>query len=216
MIGHGDGPLSERFVDALPVSGAAVSTIGGFADAETIDASDDASLRIDEAQVDLKEGPCWDAAASRVWVVAAPFGPTARVRWPAFHDAVQGIPLGAIYSLPLAVGSVVVGTADLWTESEDGLGSSARRDAEAIGQEAARAVLRHTLRGLEQVIAEVDDGGPRAVIHQASGMVMAQLDLDPDDSAILLRARAFAEGRSLRSVAEDVVARRLDFSRWDR
>jgi hypothetical protein len=215
VSGSADGSLSERFVDVLPVNGAAVSTIGGLADAETIDASDDDSARIDEAQLDLKEGPCWEAAASRDWVLVFPFASEAQTRWPAFTEAVKDIPVGGIYSMPLSVGNLVVGVADLWTEHDRGLPSRQRRDAEVLGQEMARDVLRHTLHRLEQVIAETDDGGPRAIIHQATGMVMAQLDIDPTESATLLRARAFADGRPLRSVAEDVVARRLDFAGGD-
>jgi AmiR/NasT family two-component response regulator len=48
-------------------------------------------------------------------------------------------------------------------------------------------------------------------VHQAAGMVAAQLDTDPDTAFARLRARAFAEGRSLSEVAAEVVARRRRF-----
>ena len=49
----------------------------------------------------------------------------------------------------------------------------------------------------------------RAEIHQATGMVLAQLEISATDAFARLRAHAFAEQRLLGDVARDVVARRL-------
>ena len=48
-----------------------------------------------------------------------------------------------------------------------------------------------------------------AEVHQATGMVSAQLEVPIDEAFVRLRAHAFADGRSLRDVARDVVSRRL-------
>jgi AmiR/NasT family two-component response regulator len=53
----------------------------------------------------------------------------------------------------------------------------------------------------------------RAEIHQATGMVVAQLGVSPTDAFARLRAHAFSEGVQLGDVARDVVARRLRFTR---
>ena len=37
--------------------------------------------------------------------------------------------------------------------------------------------------------------------------------IGPEDAELLLRAHAFSAGRTVRDVAKDVVARRLDFSK---
>ena len=62
------GHLSERygepFVTFLPVTGASISTLGGVLGNETISATDARAARLDEAQFDLGEGPCWDAMRS--------------------------------------------------------------------------------------------------------------------------------------------------------
>ena len=63
-----------------------------------------------------------------------------------------------------------------------------------------------------------DDGGldpatsARAEVHQATGMVLAQLDISAEDALARLRAHAFVEQRLLIDVARDVVSRRLRFS----
>ena len=49
------------------------------------------------------------------------------------------------------------------------------------------------------------------VVHQASGMVAAQLDTTISQALIRLRAHAYGNDRSLTDVARDVVDRRLRF-----
>jgi AmiR/NasT family two-component response regulator len=54
--------------------------------------------------------------------------------------------------------------------------------------------------------------GSRAEIHQATGMVLAQLEVSGTEALARLRGYAFVEQRTLIDVARDVVARRLVFS----
>ena len=62
--GHLSERYSEPFVAFLPVTGAAVSTLGDVLGSETLSASDAHAARLDEVQFDLGEGPCWDALRS--------------------------------------------------------------------------------------------------------------------------------------------------------
>ncbi len=63
-----------------------------------------------------------------------------------------------------------------------------------------------------QLAAELEAGADfQYVVHQASGMVAAQLDVSVGQALIRLRAYAFGNDRPLADVAEDVVARRLRF-----
>ncbi|GHD39393.1 ANTAR domain-containing protein [Streptomyces galbus] len=48
-------------------------------------------------------------------------------------------------------------------------------------------------------------------VHQAVGMVMAQLGVAADEALARLRARAFAQGRTLMDAAHDLVGRRQGF-----
>jgi AmiR/NasT family two-component response regulator len=52
----------------------------------------------------------------------------------------------------------------------------------------------------------------RPEIHQATGMVLAQLGIGPEEALARMRAYAFAEQRLLIDVAKDLVARRLQFT----
>lgn len=51
----------------------------------------------------------------------------------------------------------------------------------------------------------------RFVVHQASGMVAAQLDIGVGEALVRLRAYAFSHDRLVADVARDVVGHRLRF-----
>jgi hypothetical protein len=65
--------------------------------------------------------------------------------------------------------------------------------------------------------AEVGPGpwASRARVHQATGMVIAQLGVGADDALALLRAHAYAHDTSVDTIAAQVVDRRLDFTSAD-
>ena len=54
-------------------------------------------------------------------------------------------------------------------------------------------------------------GTDRIVIHQATGMIAAQLDDTIANALARLRAAAFASGRPMYDIAQDVVERRVRF-----
>jgi ANTAR domain len=59
------------------------------------------------------------------------------------------------------------------------------------------------------------DAGPwsaRAQVHQATGMVLAQLRVSAEDALALLRAHAYSHNLTVAEVAEQVTDRRLRFS----
>jgi light-regulated signal transduction histidine kinase (bacteriophytochrome) len=70
-----------------------------------------------------------------------------------------------------------------------------------------------------RLAAELERGADlRLVVHQAAGMVAAQLDESVAQALVRLRARAFGNELALDDLAADVVARRLRFDgdegRW--
>ncbi len=54
-------------------------------------------------------------------------------------------------------------------------------------------------------MADLDGSLNRTEVHQAQGMVMVFLGLSLAEALVLMRARAFATGRSLTELARDVV-----------
>jgi len=63
--------------------------------------------------------------------------------------------------------------------------------------------------------AKADSWNSRARIHQATGMVMAQLRVSPDDAMALIRAHAYAHRQTLAAISDEIIARSLDFRTTD-
>jgi hypothetical protein len=208
--------LCAPFLSVVPVTGASVSLLAGGAVQATMCASDLTAARLDEIQFDIGEGPCWDALSTRRPVLMPDLGNTDS-DWPLFFDALVGDPLGAsvrsVFAFPLFVGSLDIGAVDLYSTSTGPLQHSQVTDATELAGLAAWQVLRRILADHESgVDVEVEPTtGNRREVHQATGMVLAQLGVSAEDALLLLRAHAFSTGRSVAEVANDVVERRLDF-----
>ncbi|PRY70554.1 ANTAR domain-containing protein [Glaciihabitans tibetensis] len=212
--------LCEPFLRVIPVTGASVSVLSAPVGQSTVCASNETAARLDELQFDLGEGPCWTALASKEPVLA-PVLADQRSKWPMFADAVLGDTRGrevaGMFVFPLVVGTLEIGAVDLYSTEHLMLSQGQIADASALAGVAAWQVLRRIL-GEEAAGATAEAATGRASrreVHQATGMVLAQLGVSADDAALLLRAHAFATGRSVRDVATDVVERRLDFSAQD-
>jgi hypothetical protein len=202
--------LAHPFMHLLPVSGASVSTFGPLLAAETISATDERALRVDELQFDLGEGPCWDALAARRPVLEPEFAPT-HTAWPAFAHAIRDEQISAIFAFPLVFGPFEIGAIDLYSTTPVALTVEQQRQTTALSAIVSRIVLRHAV-GAADAEADSTSAFSRRLIHQATGMVLAQLQTTPDSAYLIIQARAFAESRPMRAVAEDILERRIVFT----
>jgi hypothetical protein len=198
--------LAHAFVRLLPVSGASVSTFGSLLSAETISATDARAGRVDELQFDLGEGPCWDALTSRQPVLRPDFA--SNLAWPAFTEAVRDEEIGAIFAFPLVVGPLEIGAIDLYSTTPLDLSLEQQKQTLALSAIVSRILLRHAISA--DVPGETSTYS-RRLIHQATGMVLAQVGTSAADAYLIIQARAFADARSMRAVAEDIIERRLRF-----
>jgi ANTAR domain. len=114
--------------------------------------------------------------------------------------------------VPMQWGTTNLGVLDLYRRTAGPLGRGQLRDAVSVADTAALMLLG--LRTDPGTDPPWDPSwGHRAEIHQATGMVTAQLGVDPTVAFARLRAHAFAEQRLLGDIAHDVVARRLRFTK---
>jgi hypothetical protein len=204
---------SAPFLDVFPVTGAAVSTLGDFLGTETLSATDDRAARLDELQFDLGEGPCWDALRlSRP--VLTPDVHDSQTVWPAFSAALREQQVSSIFAFPLLVGSLRIGAIDLYSLDPVTLRESQTRQATAMADVIGRKVLRNALATVD-VEEHPVSAYSRRLIHQATGMVLAQLELSADDARLVIHGHAFAVGKTMKEVAQDVLDGRLSFSHGD-
>jgi hypothetical protein len=214
------GSLCDPFVDVLPVTGASISLLSRDFGTETICASTPLAARLDELQFDLGVGPCWDAVARSRPIIEPDLRTSTEPAWTPFVEAIQKDDIGALFAFPLVIGALDVGAVDLYSAQPGSLSKADIRNATSLATVAARQVLRRAIaadpegRATEHEESE-GYGSSRREIHQATGMVLAQLDISPEDALLVLRGRAYADGRPLREIANDVIERRLSFGRRD-
>jgi transcriptional regulator with GAF, ATPase, and Fis domain len=213
-----DRALAEQIclacVAGLDVDGAAISVLTASTMRETLWASDATAELLEDLQFSLGEGACIEAALTARPVFVPDLGDTARTnRWPIYAAAVvEQAGVGAVFALPLQWGAITVGVLDLYRRAPGSFSEEQSRDALAAA-DAATLMLLGLRTDPGEGLAWDRSWSNRAEIHQATGMVVAQLEISATDAFARLRAYAFAEQRLLGDVARDVVARRLQFSK---
>lgn len=203
--------LASPFLELLPIDGVSISVVDRRDTASMIHASDSTAARLEELHFELGEGPMFDCVHDAEPVLVADLATSDH--WPVFLSRAADSRAAAVFVFPLTLGAASVGAALCYRTSAGPLDA----DAVTTGSALARAIAGPALR---QAIALADDETPdlaapiemRREVHQATGMVLLQLDTTATDAFARMRAHAFAHGVSLREVAHDVVARRLDFS----
>jgi hypothetical protein len=136
---------------------------------------------------------------------------SADARWPVFLAVAHDLQVGAVFLFPLTLGAACVGAALCYRDVAGGFGT----EACDVGCASGRAISGQSLRRAI-LLAEGDEGDEsapfemRREVHQATGMVVGQLDTNASDALARMRAYAFSNGVRLRDVARDVVTRRLD------
>ena len=209
----GTAYFCRPFLSALPITGASVTVISSAGAQSTLCSSDTVAARIDELQFELGEGPQWLAARTGDIVVIPEVATDPHHGWPVFGAALSGLPVGAIFSVPMKMGAVTLGAATLYRDKPGELTESQQNSALAIASAIASSAAKRAMW------SATDDAPPesaenpalRREVHQATGMILVQLDTTATIAYSRLQAYAFANGRTVQSVAHDVVTRTLTF-----
>jgi hypothetical protein len=199
--------------DLTQTDGVGIMFMSGDIPRGSLCATDEVSTLIEELQFTLGEGPCIDAHEQGRPVAEIDLGDPEPVRWPAFTPVAFAAGVLAVFGFPLRLGEVRLGALDLYRRRSCSLNDEQHADALALADMATRAVLVLQADAPSgEVAAELERGADfHFVVHQASGMVAAQLEVTLAHALVRLRAFAFAHDRSLDDIAEDVVGRALRF-----
>ncbi len=205
--------LCEVGASVTGTSGAGIMLMAGEIPRGSLCTTDEVSALIEELQFTLGEGPCIDAYQHDRPVGEIDLASPAQVRWPAFTPPAVDGGVRAVFGFPLRVGEARLGALDLYRDAPGPLSDEQHADALVLAGIVTRAVLDlQAAAPLGEVAQQLElDADFHFVVHQASGMVAAQLGTSIVHALIRLRAYAFAHGRPLSEVAEDVVERTLRF-----
>lgn len=205
--------LCDLCAEVTHMSGAGIMLMAGDMPLGSVCTTDKVSAIIEELQYGLGEGPCVDAYHQGRPVLEPDLAEPAMSRWLAFAGPAVEAGVRAIFGFPLQVGAVRLGALNLYCDRPGSLSDEQHADALVMAEVAAQAVLVLQAKAAPGTLAvELEAGADfQYVVHQAAGMVAAQLDVSVGQALIRLRAYAFGNNRALAEVAQDVVARRLRF-----
>jgi len=210
--------LCEACVIILDVDEAAISLVFDGANSGTLGSSGAAARMYDELQFTLGEGPCLDSGTRRIPILDVDLADPGEARWPAYGPAMLAHQIRGVYAIPVVVAGEYIGALDLFRA----------RPGELLGEDLAGAVAAAELAGvplldlmvgdLQAAVADPNSNAwaelstlSRAEVSQATGMLVAQLAIEPAEALVRLRGHAYATGRSATDVARDILDLRLKF-----
>jgi hypothetical protein len=195
----------------VAVTGAGVVLISGGRSLGSVCSSDPLTEAVEDLQYMLGEGPCLEAFRTKAPVLVPDLSTMDVTRWPTFREQATAAGARAAFGFPMLVGAACVGALDLYCDRSGALSGEQYADAVVVAHLVGRAVLGWQSAAPKGALAWQLEQVPahRSVVHQATGMVSVQASVALPDALMLMRAHAFAEGRSVATVADDIVARRL-------
>jgi hypothetical protein len=207
--------LCVACLPTLGVDAAAISLIDEGESRGTFGASSPAARLLDSLQFTAGGGPCIEAAHTMVPILVPDLYGQDEPRWPAFKDAAQRAGVRAVFALPIRVGMISLGALDLFRSLAGPLSAAQLTNALMVADAAAQILLdlvdESSQTGRDDPLAQWAQVASlsRVEVYQATGMIMAQLDLPPATALVRLRAYAFANELTVSEVAQLVTSRSL-------
>jgi hypothetical protein len=199
--------LCAPYLLGFPIDGAAISTVGSSFGGETVAASDPTAALLDEIQLDLRQGPCWDAVEGAVPITI--IDTVTDTRWPLFADAVSQTGIRAVFAFPLHFAGLPIGAVDVYSRTPGPLTNTIIDGIAAASDTTSLRVLAAVLG--ENAVERSNTPSSRLLLDQATEMILARYRITAEDALLLLRAHAFTHDRTITDVARDVVHRQGSF-----
>ncbi|HET6210350.1 MAG TPA: GAF and ANTAR domain-containing protein [Jatrophihabitans sp.] len=210
--------LCEACVEFLAVDAAAISLVFDGVNTGTLGASSDQARTYEELQFTLGEGPCLESVSTRAPVLVIDLGKPAGAdnRWPAYRPAMLAHGVRGVFAVPVLVAGEYLGALDLFRRRPGALGGADLAGALVAAELAELPMLDLLAEDLLTAVGDPDSLGwaelntiTRTEVSQATGMLIAQLGVEPAEALVRLRAHAYATGHSATEVARDILDRRL-------
>ncbi|HEV2798376.1 MAG TPA: ANTAR domain-containing protein [Nocardioides sp.] len=206
--------LGEAMRRILDADGVAI-TVEYLTDSRiTLCASDEVAETLESIQEVTGEGPGYEAATHDVMVVADIDG-DADQRWPMLAQALEEkYGPRRVYAIPLHANGALGGVATLHTGLRRSLAEPPDRVA-FLANAVGAALVTDAAEQPEGHLQSGEGWSSRSLVHQATGMVMAQVRVTPEDALALLRGHAYALATDINDIAARVVGRSINFSNFD-
>jgi GAF domain/ANTAR domain len=208
--------LCEACVMLFGIDAAAISLVFDGANSGTLGSSGAPARMYDELQFLLGEGPCLDSVTRRAPVLVVDLADPDDQRWPVYGPAMLDLQIRGVYAMPVVVAGEYVGALDLFRTQPGQLVGEEISCANVAAELAGIPLLDLLDADLQAGVGEPDSNAwaelhalSRVEVSQATGMLVAQLEVEPAEALVRLRAHAYSTGRSATDVARDILDRRL-------
>lgn len=192
----------------LPNCDAAGITMVIDGEPTTSAASDRLAVEIDLVQYETGEGPCLaamsDSNVIRMDVMERD------TRFSHFAPGALAHEINSVLSIPLVARSGTVGALNLYSHRAHGFDGDTEKAVQPMADHAAEAISTSPLYAysLDMVEGLMETLESRALIVQATGVIMAAERVTGEEALDRLRQLAMASGESLRTVADWVLEER--------
>jgi hypothetical protein len=196
----------------LPASGVGVGVLSKSGELMNAAASSTACALVEELQSTMGEGPCLAAASFRRPVLVPDLSKAAATTWLGYGPAAHDHGVRAVFAFPLQIGAACLGAIDVYRDEPGSLSPWTMARALTYADVALQSLLdaQATAATPDTAFTDLDD--TRFEVYQAQGMVMSQLSVAPAEAMSRMRAYAYANARTLSSVADDILGRRLSLA----
>lgn len=197
--------VAKCAVQAIPGADGAGLTLIEADRVDTMVASTDFVREIDAIQYGIGEGPCITAAAEGRTVRSGSLGGTKL--WPRFGPRVGRLGVHSVLSLPLRVGTDVLGAMNIYAHAKDAFDERAVQLGELFAAPAAISVLNaRELAQAQRLAVHLQTAlSHRAIIDQALGIMMSRSGYSEAEAFDRLRSMSQAENKKLFAIAQSVV-----------
>jgi GAF domain-containing protein len=195
-------------VNVLPFDGAAVTAMASDQLRELLWASDPVMSQVVALQFSLGEGSSLDTYNSGRPVCITDLADIEPARWPMLTPALAALPIGALFTFPVAIGAIKIGVLNLYRRTPGQVSAADLSNVLRVVDLAATALLaaRAGQYDGDEDATWLEGPGSDRQVHQATGMLTVQLEVPPEEAFARLRGYAFAQGRGIGMVADDIVS----------
>lgn len=202
--------LVDRAVELFDAAAGAIHLKNDRGALEVVASTSERSSFIGLLQLDAGEGPCIAAVTSGELVTSRDADDLEQ-HWPRFAAASRERGYAGVHAIPLRLRDEVIGSLNLFRETEGALNGPDARAAQALADVATISVLQqrsleHATVTAAQLQRALDT---RLVIEQAKGYLARAFDTDTDTARELLRRYARTTQQRLSDVAAAVARNEL-------
>ena len=199
------GTIGRLAVQSLEGWDAAATSLVKGDEVATYGSTDERINAVDQAQYDLKKGPCVDAIATGE--IQYFDGTLTEPRWRQFAEAAADQDVYSVFSFPLRIDENVIGAINLYSSERDALRSGHREEGSLFAAQAA-VILANARAYLdkEEQVGQLEDAlQTRTMIGQATGLLMAQEGLTSEEAFEKLVQVSQNSNIKLREIAQRYV-----------